>query len=478
MKLINSVKWSILTELTARVLPPIVFLVLTNLLNPKDIGITTSALLIVALAQVFWDSGISKIIIQSKDNLIATADTVFWTSSIIGCIAALIVVALSEYLSVELFNDANIGSVLRVMSLYILIGSLCTVQLAYLQKHLKFKNLFWVRLVGSVAPSLVSLPSAYLGYGYWSLVAGYIAGQTLQLLALWKLCDWRPSLSFKLSILKKNGEFVAWVTLSSLLTWFFAWMDSLIIIKYLGATELGLYRTASTLATTFFALAFGPLIPVLYSYLSKNFSETSIAEIDFKILYICIIWVGIPISSFVFVYHSIIESLMFGVNWVGVGLLVGILFYREAIGWITGFNAEFYRIANKPHYESMVLALSIIVYIPAYYYLIQYDLLIFTIGRLALVATSLFFHLFLAKKLTKSKLFPAYKNGILFILTFYYLSFIVYQATRILSDQPLIQFIIGGILYIFICSFMFFLIEKNRLIPIMYQYYNHSKVSV
>ena len=60
------------------------------------------------------------------------------------------------------------------------------------------------------------------------------------------------------------SKFGSWVVLDSLIGWFISQGDSLVIGRYLGVRDLGVYRTGRNIVDILFALALNPIHPILY----------------------------------------------------------------------------------------------------------------------------------------------------------------------------------------------------------------------
>ena len=81
-KAVGSLKWSALTEIAARTAQPIIFVVLARLLAPTDFGVLATAMIVISFVQMFWDAGLSKALIQTKEVPENAAHVVFWTNQI------------------------------------------------------------------------------------------------------------------------------------------------------------------------------------------------------------------------------------------------------------------------------------------------------------------------------------------------------------------------------------------------------------
>ncbi len=66
--IISASFWSILSELIAKVISPISFLILTRLLSPNDFGIVAVASTILNFIYIINDLGIAKVLIQYPEE--------------------------------------------------------------------------------------------------------------------------------------------------------------------------------------------------------------------------------------------------------------------------------------------------------------------------------------------------------------------------------------------------------------------------
>ncbi|CAN0537899.1 unnamed protein product, partial [Laminaria digitata] len=331
-----SLKWSFLAELASKSIAPIVFIILASLLTPEDFGVFTAAVMVVGFSQLFWDSGMGKALIQRQTDQDEAASIAFWVNLILGLVLASTFFLLSDVMAVVLFQDARVGPVLRIMTVHVLLGALASVPIALLQKAMRFRALFWIRLTSVTIPALASIPLAVFGYGYWALVAGVLVGQAIQLIILWSTCNWYPALAFEKNVAKDLMQFGAWAGSSSLLAWFYLWADALIVGQYLGTHDLGLYRVGNQFSMLFYTIAFGPVMPVLYSYLSKIAYDSQRIRAYIQIVVRAIAFVALPVAFMVFSFADEIEATIFGSELDGVGVVLGVLALSHGFSWLAG----------------------------------------------------------------------------------------------------------------------------------------------
>jgi O-antigen/teichoic acid export membrane protein len=393
----SAIKWSFLSELAAKAVVPLVFVILARLLTPEDYGVAAAATIFISFCQMFWDYGLGKAVIQYQGERVSAANAAFWVNIFLGILLALLVVVLADTMAERLFHDARVAPVLQVLSLQLLLSAAASVPTALLQKDMRFKPLFWVRLLTVAGPAVISIPLAALGAGYWALVAGTLAGQFLQLPLLWRLNTWRPSFAFDWTVARRLGGFSGWVMLSGLSAWFYLWADSLIVGTQLGAHELGLYRTGNAFVTMIYSFLFAPLLPVLYSHFSEiQHDHARVNQILSKVVR-TITLTALPVAFLLFAFGDQISGFIFGQRWEGIGVVVAIMALTHGYAWTVGVNGEVYRAVGRPEYETRVMAGTLPLYALAYWVSIQYGLIVFLWTRFSLALVGVLLHLWTAR---------------------------------------------------------------------------------
>lgn len=393
----HSVKWSYISEIASKAVTPLVFIVLARLLTPEDYGVVAAATMVVTLTQVFWESGIGKAVIQFKGDVAETADVGFWLSGALGLAIALILVFSADLIAVGVFRDGRVGGVLRVMSIQVVLSSLATVPVALMQRDMEFKRLFRVRLAATVAPAFLSIPLALGGVGYWALAIGAVAGGAMQLLMLGMVCSWRPRFSFNSELARRLSRFSAWVIVSGLSGWLYLWADSLIVGMHLGARDLGLYRTGNTFVIMIAAVGIAPLLPVLYSYLSRIQHDRDQVRNVLEQVVRGITVVVVPCAFLLAVLAEPLSAIIFGDRWVGIGLVIAIMSLTHGLAWTVGANGEAYRAIGRPDFETKGMAAALPVYCVAYWISVQSGLLAFLWARFAAALFGIVLQLWIAK---------------------------------------------------------------------------------
>lgn len=409
-KAMRSVKWSVLMEVVSRIATPLITVVLAHLLTPSDFGVVATAMIAISFAQMFWDAGLSKALIQTNEPPEEVAHVVFWTNLILGLVIYALLFVTAPWVAV-FFNSPASEPVLRVLGLQIVIGSLSSVQQALFTRELDFRRLFWVKLFTAFVPGFVSIPLAFYGFGVWALVAGTLAGQTLNLMLLWNYSTWHPMLRCNLSLARKIFRFGIWVLAESLGSWLIMWGDNLIVGIFLGIHDLGVYRVGWSLVTVIFGLMLNPFLPVLFPTFSRLQNDLPALKENFHKVNRIVIALSLPMGIGLLLVGPELAIVLFGSKWQGLGLVLSVLGLMLGLSWPVGVNPELYRAIGKPDINTKLMFLTILYYIPAFFVAAQSGLKTFVYVRMlvALVATPL--HIYFCRKTLNVSPFYLWHDG-------------------------------------------------------------------
>jgi teichuronic acid exporter len=126
LKATRSVKWSVLIEIVSRTLQPVVILILTRLLSPNDFGLASAATIVINFSQLFWDAGLGKALIQTKEDPKLAANVVFWMNVALG-LTIYFILFITAPLIALFFHSIGFVPVLRVVGLPVIVQSLSSV---------------------------------------------------------------------------------------------------------------------------------------------------------------------------------------------------------------------------------------------------------------------------------------------------------------------------------------------------------------
>jgi O-antigen/teichoic acid export membrane protein len=409
-KVTRSVKWSTLTEIMSRVISPFTFVILARILAPQDFGIVAIAQIAISFCYLFWDAGLQKALIQTKEHLEKAANVVFWINVVLGLIIYGALFLAAPFLA-AFFKSPAASPVLRVLGLQIIIGSLSTVQQGLFLRDFNFKQLFWARLATSAIPALVSIPLALFGYGVWALVASSLVGSAINLVILWVKSPWRPRCCFDSVIARKMANYGKWIVLDSFVGWFISQGDAVVVGRYLGVRDLGLYRTGRNIIDIVFGLSLNPLIPILFpAFSALQDDKEALRSFLYKTNRI-IMSLTLPIGAGIMCIATPLVTVLLGEKWKGVEIVLSFISIQVALGWLVSANPELYRAVGRPDLQTKIALITSPLYLFAYFIAAQFGLTVFVLTRLGLTIISLPIHVWMAVRILKVSYLYLWETG-------------------------------------------------------------------
>ena len=132
-----------------------------------------------------------------------------------------------------------------MLALVLVIRGLGLVPGALIERDLVFARRARGELGGAAAQALVAVPLALSGFGVWSLVAGQLAGQTVQWAIFWAVTPLRPSPRlFDYRVLRELGRYGRHLTAANLVYFVEQNIDTATVGRLLGAADVGYYNMA------------------------------------------------------------------------------------------------------------------------------------------------------------------------------------------------------------------------------------------
>ena len=221
-------------------------LVLARLLMPEDFDCIGMLAIFLAVSNIFIQGGLGTALIQKKNPTKLDYSTVFYWNLVFAVVFYVILFAIAPAVA-RFYGLPILQPMLRVQSSVLIIQSFAIVQITQLQKRMNFRALAIRNMAAALAGTLIAIPMAFHGYGAWSLVASAILAAIVNVLLLWKMSDWRPSLEFSFASLKQLFSFGGLMLLSSLAETLYTNLQGLIIGKRFPAGNLGYYMQAKKL---------------------------------------------------------------------------------------------------------------------------------------------------------------------------------------------------------------------------------------
>lgn len=312
--------------------------VLARLLAPEDFGLVASVGPIVAFIGLFQNLGLQQAVIQRSEISQRQLNHVFWVSALVGLCCSLIVAALAPVVA-AFYGDTRMTGITLAAGAPLLLGSLAALPLALMNRRLKFGQLALNDVITAVTGLLATIAAAYAGLGYWSLVIGPAVSALVALVAAWRVARWRPDKpSFRID--REILSFGANLTGFNLVNFFARNLDTILIGKFSGATELGYYDRAYKLMLFPLQNISQPLTRLMIPLMSRIQDDKQ----RFRGIYMDTNWllaaVTAPGIAALTLTSPQVVSLLFGERWLAVAPIfawLGVASLTQPISNTTGW---------------------------------------------------------------------------------------------------------------------------------------------
>ena len=307
--------WAYGSYVGGRIIVLVSIAVLARLLNPRDFGLVALALTFTTLLETVGDFGLGQALVVSKeDNIAERANTVFVYGLGIGMVGCLITLAASPFVA-DFFGEPAVLPLLAALSLNFPLRALGATQYALAQKSMNFRARTISELSNVAVRGTLGVILAFLGFGAWSLVLGYLVGTFVLSAMLWVMVPWRPRLRANRKYARQLFTFGGTLTGVDVLHGISVSADPLIIGRVLGPIPLGLYslgqRLPQLLVVNLSIVAGQVLFPAYTKVEANKLGSVFLTSLRFTMI------IAAPLAVGLIVMADPIILAVFGDQWSG-----------------------------------------------------------------------------------------------------------------------------------------------------------------
>ena len=384
-KVVAAAKWSLITEVLAKLITPVTNIILAHILAPTAFGILATIMMVISFAEMLADAGFQKFLVQyefeSEDEKQKNVSVAFISNIVLAIVLWLIIIIWRDELAILVGNE-GLGFPLAIMGAMLPLGAFSSIQMAMYRRSFNFKFLLSIRMITIITPLFISIPMALAGFDYWSLIAGLLAAHLFTAIALCVRQEKLISIYFSSTVFRKIFSFSAWSLAEAFSIWLTAWVDTFIISHFLDAYYLGLYKMPTAIVTTIMAIATSSMAPVLFSALSRHqhnqveFEKTFLTFQRYMALFL------VPLGVGMFVYQDFIVEILLGPQWKLAGIVLGSWALSSSlVTAISYLISEAFRAKGMPNISFLAQMAHLFVLIPVIYVCVQYDFTTFVYAR-------------------------------------------------------------------------------------------------
>ncbi|MEO8581043.1 MAG: oligosaccharide flippase family protein [Patescibacteria group bacterium] len=356
---ISGVAWNGTFKVLSKVVSAIKLAVLARLLTPRDFGVFSLVLVSISLVEVFTESGINTILVQSQkkiDEYISTA----WIFSICrGVVISVIMIAMAFLLS-SYYKEPSLVQFILFASGIPLVRGFINPAIINFYKELDFKKDTFYRMSLVAVDFCAAISAAFIFKNTYALIIPIFFSTVADVFISFYFVKVKPKFEFSRVIFKEIFHQTKWLNNISILDYLNKNLDNLIIGKILGTETLGFYQNAYAVtqsATSELGLSVIHASFPIYSRLSNDLVRLKTAfvkvAISFSILLV------IPTMILV-LFPQLIVKLQFGNQWVGLAAILPILAVSGYIQGLFNIGSTLFTVRRKYYFLSMVLATTLV----------------------------------------------------------------------------------------------------------------------
>lgn len=384
-KVVAAAKWSLITEVLAKLITPVTNIILAHILAPTAFGILATIMMVISFAEMLADAGFQKFLVQyefeNEEEKQKSVSVAFISNIVLAIVLWLVIIIGRDELAILVGNE-GLGFPLAVMGAMLPLSAFSSIQMAMYRRSFNFKFLLSIRMITIITPLFVSIPMALAGFDYWSLIAGLLAAHLFTAIALCVRQEKLISIYFSGSVFRNMFSFSAWSLAEAFSIWLTAWVDTFIISHFLNAYYLGVYKMPTAIVTTVMAIATSSMAPVLFSALSRHqhnkveFEKTFLTFQRYMALFL------VPLGVGMFVYQDFIVQILLGPQWKLAGIVIGSWALSSSlVTAISYLISEAFRAKGMPNISFLAQMAHLVVLIPVIYVCVQYDFTTFVYAR-------------------------------------------------------------------------------------------------
>jgi teichuronic acid exporter len=330
----KGILWVLFQRFSQQSLKFVSGIILARLLSPEEFGLMGILNVILAITNLFVESGFSSSLVQKEKIDRYDSNSIFFFNIGIGLGSYFLLWIVAPYIA-DFYQMPLLIELIRVLALVIIINSFQLIQNAYITRHLNFALGFKSSISGTIIGSIAGISTALNGFGVWSLVLQSLVRVSVHTFVLWYLSTWRPRLIFSLERLKQLFKFGSWVFLEGLFNSIFNNLYTLFIGKQYNAYTLGLYSKSKQINHIPSETIVQAIDNVSFSVLSKYQSEPVKFLNAYRSFLQTTLYIITPLLAFLHLITYPLVELLLTLKWIE---MVPILKIFSLVGFLTAVN--------------------------------------------------------------------------------------------------------------------------------------------
>ena len=298
--------------------------VLARLLTPQDYGLFAMIMVVTGFMWIFQDLGLSMATIHRERITHEQINALFWINLGLSLFVMIIVIALAPVL-MWFYGEPELLWLVVALSVGFVFSGLAMQLMALLKRQMRFGTLAGLNITALGLSVAAGIGTAWMGAGVWALVYMELTKGLFIMLIVWVLCPWRPSLPIRFQGVGSMLAFGGNLTGFNVVNYFARGLDKVLIGRYWGPGQLGLYSRAYQLMMLPIIQVSAPMATVAIPTLSRLQSDPERFRRYYLKAISFIAFITMPGVIFMVVMSEEIIRLVLGEQWIGASRIFAVL---------------------------------------------------------------------------------------------------------------------------------------------------------
>ncbi|MBL8100207.1 MAG: lipopolysaccharide biosynthesis protein [Anaerolineales bacterium] len=360
----RGILWNFLTFALGKVSVLVTTAILARLLTKNDFGLVSVAVIAVNYLSVVKDLGLGVALIQRREDITRSSNTVFTINLILGIFLTGLSFVIAPWFS-TIFNEPEVTPVLRWLGLSFVINALGSVHSAWLMREMDYRRKFIPDMGNSLIKTIASIALAFSGAGVWALVLGQLIGSIASVVLYWIITPWKPQLVIHTDIVRGLLNFGSAVTIGDILSVIIDNLDYIIVGRLFGVEQLSNYQLAFRLPEVLLIGNLWVMAGVTYPAFSSIQNNMDDIRRAFLMSIRLIQLLTLPIALGLFLAADPIVRVVFGPKWLEVIPILRVLSIYALIYSFSYHVGDIYKATGRPHLLVWLAIAHLIVLAPA-----------------------------------------------------------------------------------------------------------------
>ena len=316
------------------------FSIMSRLLSEQDFGYYAAIVAVSTIFSSLSSNGIGAAIVQRKQLNQQYIDNAFSLSLLIGIFVSGLLCVFSGVLARSV-ADESMQIPLMLYSSTLLLNCIISVNMALMQRELRFIRMGLVNLISLILTTIVAVVLALRGHGYYAILTKAILGSVITVVLSYYFVHVKYSIKFDINVMRQIFGFSGWLMASSLFRNFANQIDRLLMSSLFSVAILGVYSRpkefVSNITDKFNSIFDTTLFPILSSIQDE---EARIKQ-SYKVTLFFLNFMGMFLSMMLFCNSELVIRIFFGEEWLHIRTLFQIISFSSVL-YVNGRIGDIY----------------------------------------------------------------------------------------------------------------------------------------